>query len=551
MLLNPYRFGGVPLVSLTGLVSYWRLDELSGDALDIHGTNHLTDFNTVSSAVGKVNSARNFVRANGEYFSRASGASLSMGDTDFTWSVWVKLNTTNCGIISKWIFSGPENEFYLNNDGANNFNFSVKGPSAETIRDSGGGTATLGVWHHLIIWHDAGLDQIGLVLNGGTARLSAHAGGVNSYPNAVFNVGDVPVLAFKMDGLIDELGFWRRVLTPAERTQLYNSGNGLTYPFDGSIPTLIPVAAFSGTPLTGTFPLAVTFTDLSVRSPTSWAWEKNNGSGWVPFSGTPSAQNPTETFTAGTWDVRLTATNAGGSDDEVKIGYVSNLSPLLTNLVSYWKLDEASGTAIDSHGINNLTDNNTVTSAAGKIGTARDFEKDNTEWLSCASNASLQTGDINFTFSLWIKSESFGTVQIILGKDNGGSSREYLLNYDTGSNRYALTLFPNGNATGAAAVFGNALGAPSVGVWYFIVVWHDSVANKIYMQINNGGIDEASISGTFVGTAQFILGALDNSGSRLPFDGLIDEVGFWKRILTPAERTALYNAGNGLAYPFT
>ena len=33
------------------------------------------------------------------------------------------------------------------------------------------------------------------------------------------------------DGLIDEVGLWRRVLTPAERTTLYNCGAGLTYPF--------------------------------------------------------------------------------------------------------------------------------------------------------------------------------------------------------------------------------------------------------------------------------------------------------------------------------
>ena len=33
------------------------------------------------------------------------------------------------------------------------------------------------------------------------------------------------------------------------------------------------------------------------------------------------------------------------------------------------------------------------------------------------------------------------------------------------------------------------------------------------------------------------------------WDGLIDEVGFWKRILTAQEKTNLYNAGAGLAYP--
>lgn len=33
-----------------------------------------------------------------------------------------------------------------------------------------------------------------------------------------------------------------------------------------------PVAAFSGTPASGTSPLTVNFTDLSTGSPTGWAW---------------------------------------------------------------------------------------------------------------------------------------------------------------------------------------------------------------------------------------------------------------------------------------
>jgi len=56
-------------------------------------------------------------------------------------------------------------------------------------------------------------------------------------------------------------------------------------------------ADFTGTPLFGSSPLEVEFTDTSTGSPTSWFWEKNDGSGWVPFEGTPTAQNPTEDFT--------------------------------------------------------------------------------------------------------------------------------------------------------------------------------------------------------------------------------------------------------------
>ncbi|MDD1655926.1 MAG: PKD domain-containing protein, partial [Methanomicrobiales archaeon] len=83
----------------------------------------------------------------------------------------------------------------------------------------------------------------------------------------------------------------------------------------------LPVADFSGTPVSGPVPLLVTFTDLSTNSPTSWSWNFGDGQ-------TSTAQNPTHTYIAqGTYIVTLTAANAGGSDSEIKIGYVTVGNP--------------------------------------------------------------------------------------------------------------------------------------------------------------------------------------------------------------------------------
>jgi len=80
-----------------------------------------------------------------------------------------------------------------------------------------------------------------------------------------------------------------------------------------------PVADFVGNPLSGYAALLVNFTDLSTGSPTSWAWDfKNDG------SATSTLQNPSYTYQApGVYTVKLTATNAGGSDVETKIAYIS------------------------------------------------------------------------------------------------------------------------------------------------------------------------------------------------------------------------------------
>jgi serine protease len=82
-----------------------------------------------------------------------------------------------------------------------------------------------------------------------------------------------------------------------------------------------PVAAFTGTPTSGTAPLTVNFTDQSTNGPTSWAWTFGDG-------GTSTAQNPSHSYTsAGSYTVTLTATNAYGSDGETKTNYITVTAP--------------------------------------------------------------------------------------------------------------------------------------------------------------------------------------------------------------------------------
>jgi PKD repeat protein len=93
-----------------------------------------------------------------------------------------------------------------------------------------------------------------------------------------------------------------------------------------SIP--LPVASFTGTPLSGTAPLSVTFTDTSSNTPTSWKWGAKNltpgNNTWFQFS---TIQNPVQVFGVGNWSINLTATNAAGSNISTQITWV-NVTPL-------------------------------------------------------------------------------------------------------------------------------------------------------------------------------------------------------------------------------
>ncbi len=71
-------------------------------------------------------------------------------------------------------------------------------------------------------------------------------------------------------------------------------------------PTIL--ANFTGTPTSGTAPLQVSFTDLSIGNIIAWDWNFGDG-------GSSSLQNPTHTFlTPDEYDIALTVTNALGKD---------------------------------------------------------------------------------------------------------------------------------------------------------------------------------------------------------------------------------------------
>ena len=83
-----------------------------------------------------------------------------------------------------------------------------------------------------------------------------------------------------------------------------------------------PRASFTATPVTGTAPLAVRFTDTSTGSPTSWAW-------WFGDGTTSTLQSPVHTYAApGTYTVSLRVGSAAGqSATETRTGMVTVRSP--------------------------------------------------------------------------------------------------------------------------------------------------------------------------------------------------------------------------------
>lgn len=221
---------------------------------------------------------------------------------------------------------------------------------------------------------------------------------------------------------------------------------------------------------------------------------------------------------------------------------------LLTNLVAHWKLNEASGTRFDSHGSNDLTDNNTVTSSTGKLGDAASFASASFEYLSRSDNADLSLGtDQAFSIAGWYKAAAdpgFTGRPLIVKRGGSLNSSEYALWFpNTGYNFE----FQVGNGSSNASV--QSVAGVGTTAWVFFVAWHDPVSDTLNLQINNGTVQSiAWSSGTQNTSSNFAIGRDLGGWTGAYWNGLIDSVSFWKRTLTSDERTELYNSGNGLDY---
>ncbi len=162
-----------------------------------------------------------------------------------------------------------------------------------------------------------------------------------------------------------------------------------------------PVADFVGSPTSGNAPLTVNFTDQSTGNPTSWSWDFGDGN-------TSTAQNPSHTYNAaGTYTVTLTVSNDCGSDQMVKVDYITvNEAPAQTMHVDQMEVTKETffgfftrGRArvkiVDANG--NPVENATVDGewTAGASGTAQ-FTTGADGWGETVT--SWRFGDATYTF---------------------------------------------------------------------------------------------------------------------------------------------------------
>ena len=204
----------------------------------------------------------------------------------------------------------------------------------------------------------------------------------------------------------------------------------------------------------------------------------------------------------------------------------------------------AENNANDSVGTKHGTAQGGLTYTTGKVGNAFQFNGSNA-YVQLPNNSFNFTGD--FSASLWVNfpSMSFQNCQLIENTcfdTSGAGTSGWRLYYLYGS----LGFY---NYRENSMVLLESYQLNQANVWYHVVITSSSSGMKIYL---NGSL---SVSNTttqrpnYPNTASTRLGA-SRFNSQF-FTGKMDGVTIWNRLLTDDEVTNLYNAGNGVEYPFS
>jgi hypothetical protein len=217
---------------------------------------------------------------------------------------------------------------------------------------------------------------------------------------------------------------------------------------------------------------------------------------------------------------------------------------LSTSLISYWPLNEASGTRSDLHGTNHLAATNSPGSGTGLVyANAATFTEGDYKLLSIADNSTLSTGDISFTLAVWVKFVSIPGYNYAIGgkRDFNSSTDEYYIFLSSAG----TPVFQVWDLSGTFnQVESNVV--LDADTWYRIVARHDATNNIIGISVNDSTeVTAAHSTGVRDSTSSFGFGG---QTGLIDVSATMGPAAFWKQALSGADRTADYNAGAGRTY---
>jgi len=216
------------------ITAYYKLDETSGTtANDEVGTNDGTITNATVNQTGKIGKCVSF-DGSGDKITLAS----DIGWTKLSISFWFKNNSFTG---DAYLMGKTKATVTVNADIELEIGFFDSGTKLQAkVRDATGqrnqveyakSNFTNGTWYHCVITFNEDDDRTYMYINGSKVAENLSATSTHNNLTEPMNFGMAWSGAGDYNGYLDEIGIWTRELSSTEVSTLYNSGNGLSYPF--------------------------------------------------------------------------------------------------------------------------------------------------------------------------------------------------------------------------------------------------------------------------------------------------------------------------------
>lgn len=218
------------------IIAYYKFEGTSGDVVDETGNHDGSIVGSVTRGeTGKIANCFGFPGTASDYVSIPDDAAWAM--SAFTFSAWVKFDSFAAwykgAIIAQDTGGGNTKKFLFGyDDDVGKLKVQVNDPgvcaSGELLSDAV--TINTGTWYHVAI------TKIGTTL---TFYLDGSEVGTPTLTCAIPDVARILTIGFGegddgLDGYVDEVGIWDAGKNAAEISELWNSGDGLTYPFSAA-----------------------------------------------------------------------------------------------------------------------------------------------------------------------------------------------------------------------------------------------------------------------------------------------------------------------------
>jgi len=454
----------------------YRLDNSSGDIAfnDVEGVHG--DFDSTPTWItGKINNA---VRVS----TNAIDTNIKIGNNKFSISCWV--NSSSSGVESLWgdSDSAQTGGIYSMIRG------DTGGKLLLYVRDSGGFTLSGSVysesvnlqdsqWHHVVQTFD-GTDQWKLYIDNSSMTLSDTTGILEASP---YNLTFGGALSnTKLIGDLDNCLVYNETLSVSKINQLWNSGNGVQYPFPVGLITLnspeddynssLNEIQFNATAIvTGT-----TLTNMSLWHNASGSWERNQT---ITISGTTNSSTINQTFQEGEnilWGMEVCDSDGDcGFSTENRTFSIDTTAPSIiinepTSTINFGSLSTnetlnwtVSDTNLDSCWIEYNLTNTTVTCGDNNYSFILEDDVYNITFWANDSVGNINSSFMEWEYNIFVNNETYdpeipeGALNefgLFITARDGISLTQAIFNYNN-TNYTTSVSYDSGNYTITASTF--------------------------------------------------------------------------------------------------